>query len=51
MQLLPASIAKAMAIDPQAGSTWKDAEPIVFLMQENRSFDHAYGSPAGRTGL
>ncbi len=51
MQLLPASIAKALAIDPEAGSTWKDAEHIVFLMQENRSFDHAFGSLQGVRGF
>ena len=51
MQLLPPSIAKALAIDPEAGSTWKDAEHIVFLMQENRSFDHAYGSLQGVRGF
>ncbi|MBO9203475.1 MULTISPECIES: phosphocholine-specific phospholipase C [Niastella] len=51
MQLLPASIAKALAIDPEAGSTWQDAEHIVFLMQENRSFDHAYGSLQGVRGF
>ena len=50
MQLLPASIAKALAIDPDAGSTWLDAEHIVFLMQENRSFDHAYGTLQGVRG-
>ncbi|OQP62643.1 phospholipase C, phosphocholine-specific [Niastella vici] len=50
MQLLPPSIAKALAIDPEAGSTWKDAEHIVFLMQENRSFDHAYGTLQGVRG-
>lgn len=51
MQLLPPSIAKALAIDPEAGSTWKDAEHIVFLMQENRSFDHAYGTLQGVRGF
>lgn len=51
MQLLPPSIAKALAIDPEAGSTWKDAEHVVFLMQENRSFDHAYGSLQGVRGF
>jgi phospholipase C len=51
MQLLPPSIAKALAIDPETGSTWKDAEHIVFLMQENRSFDHAYGSLQGVRGF
>lgn len=51
MQALPASIAKAMAINPAAGSTWKDAEHVVFLMQENRSFDHTYGSLQGVRGF
>ncbi|THU34765.1 phospholipase C, phosphocholine-specific [Niastella caeni] len=51
MQLLPPAIAKALAIDPDAGSTWKDAEHVVFLMQENRSFDHAYGSLQGVRGF
>jgi phospholipase C len=51
MQLLPPAIAKALAIDPDAGTTWKDAEHVVFLMQENRSFDHAYGSLQGVRGF
>ena len=51
MQALPASIAKAMAINPAAGSTWKDAEHVVFLMQENRSFDHTFGTLQGVRGF
>jgi phospholipase C len=51
MQLLPSSIAKALAINPEAGSTWKDAEHVVFLMQENRSFDHAFGTLQGVRGF
>ncbi|OJY86427.1 MAG: phospholipase C, phosphocholine-specific [Sphingobacteriales bacterium 44-15] len=47
---LPASIQKAFAIDPKAGSTYLDAEHIVFLMQENRSFDHCYGTLQGVRG-
>ena len=35
-QVLPASIQKAFAINPEPGSTYLDAEHIVFLMQENR---------------
>src|SRR5262245_5106687 len=49
--MLPASIQKAMAIDPAPGSTYADAEHIVFLMQENRSFDHTYGSLQGVRGF
>ncbi len=48
---LPASIQKAMAIDPAKGSTYLDAEHIVFLMQENRSFDHTYGTLQGVRGF
>ncbi|MDJ1486060.1 phospholipase C, phosphocholine-specific [Cytophagaceae bacterium YF14B1] len=48
---LPASIQKAFAIDPKAGSTYLDAEHIVILMQENRSFDHAYGTLQGVRGF
>lgn len=48
---LPSSVAKAFAIDPALGSTWKDAEHVVILMQENRSFDHCYGSLRGVRGF
>ena len=51
LHVLPASIAKALAIDPAAGSTFLDAEHIVFLMQENRSFDHTYGTLQGVRGF
>ena len=49
--LLPASIQKALAINPAPGSTWQDAEHIVFLMQENRSFDHCFGTLQGVRGF
>jgi phospholipase C len=49
--MLPESISRAMAIDPKAGSTFLDAEHIVVLMQENRSFDHCFGSLRGIRGL
>lgn len=48
---VPASIKKALEIDPTPGSTFVDAEHIVILMQENRSFDHAYGSLKGVRGF
>jgi phospholipase C len=48
---LPASIQKAFAIDPEPGTTWLDAEHIVVLMQENRSFDHCYGTLQGVRGF
>ncbi|WP_025761503.1 phosphocholine-specific phospholipase C [Dyadobacter tibetensis] len=51
MGSIPESIKKALAIDPAPGSTYLDAEHIVVLMQENRSFDHAYGSLQGVRGF
>jgi len=49
--VLPSSIKRAMAIDPEIGSTFYDAEHIVFLMQENRSFDHCFGTLQGVRGF
>ncbi len=48
---IPQAIQKAMAINPDPGSTFYDAEHVVFLMQENRSFDHALGSLQGVRGF
>lgn len=48
---LPASIQHAISIDPALGSTFYDAEHVVMLMQENRSFDHAYGMLQGVRGF
>ncbi|MHB1081275.1 MAG: phosphocholine-specific phospholipase C [Prosthecobacter sp.] len=45
------SIAKAAAIDPTPGSTYADAEHVVILMQENRSFDHCFGTLKGVRGF
>src|SRR6201986_3990206 len=50
MATLPASIQKALAINPEVGSTFMDAEHVVLLMQENRSFDHTYGTLQGVRG-
>ena len=50
-ETLPPSIQRAMAINPAPGSTYLDAEHIVFLMQENRSFDHAFGTLQGVRGF
>lgn len=49
--LLPASVKQALAIDPAPGSTFYDAEHIVLLMQENRSFDHCFGTLQGVRGF
>jgi phospholipase C len=44
------AIRRAAAIEPTAGSSVLDAEHVVILMQENRSFDHAYGTLRGVRG-
>lgn len=49
--VLPPVIQKALAINPAPGSTFYDAEHIVFLMQENRSFDHQLGMLQGVRGF
>jgi phospholipase C len=48
---LAASIQRAFAIDPAPGTTFLDAEHVVILMQENRSFDHVYGTLQGVRGF
>lgn len=49
--LIPESIRRAYAIEPEPGSSYLDAEHIVILMQENRSFDHALGTLRGVRGF
>eukprot|EP01133_Synstelium_polycarpum_P011686 gene11686-13645_t len=49
--ILPPSIQRALAINPDPGTTYLDAEHVVFLMQENRSFDHVFGSLKGVRGF
>lgn len=48
---MPPSIQRAMAIAPDKGTTFQDAEHVVFLMQENRSFDHCFGALQGVRGF
>jgi len=48
----PASIARALAIPANRRTgTIEDVEHIVFMMQENRSFDHYFGSLRGVRGF
>ncbi|MFC5862230.1 phosphocholine-specific phospholipase C [Acidicapsa dinghuensis] len=50
--VFPASIKKALAIPAsRASGTIKDVEHVVILMQENRSFDHYFGSLRGVRGF
>lgn len=48
---VPESVQRALAISPDPGTSFLDAEHIVILMQENRSFDHCYGSLRGVRGF
>jgi phospholipase C len=49
---LPDSIKRALAIEPKIVSgTIQDVEHIVVLMQENRSFDHYFGTLRGVRGF
>lgn len=48
---LPESVQRAMAISPDPNTTYLDAEHVVILMQENRSFDHSYGKLKGVRGF
>lgn len=50
-ELLPDSVQRAYAIEPRPGSTFLDAEHVVILMQENRSFDHTFGTLRGVRGF
>lgn len=45
------AIRKAFSIAPEKNSTYLDAEHVIVLMQENRSFDHAFGSLKGVRGF
>ncbi len=48
---VPDSVARAMAIAPDPGTTYLDAEHVVILMQENRSFEHIFGTLCGVRGF
>jgi phospholipase C len=48
--LLPANLRQAIAAGPPSGSV-ADIEHVVILMQENRSFDHYFGTLAGVRGF
>lgn len=50
--LFPAVIRQALAIEPHhRKGTIEDIEHIVILMQENRAFDHYFGTLAGVRGF
>ena len=50
--LLPTTVARAMAIPARHRTgTIMDVEHVVIFMQENRSFDHYFGTMAGVRGF
>ena len=50
--VLPGSISRALAVDAAVRTgTIKDVEHVVILMQENRGFDHYFGTMRGVRGF
>jgi phospholipase C len=49
--LLPIEVQQAIAEPSPAGSSLRDVEHVVLIMQENRSFDHYFGTLRGVRGL
>ena len=48
--ILPPGLARAAALGPRSGSL-RDIKQVVIHMQENRSFDHYFGTLAGVRGF
>ncbi len=51
LSLLPPSVRKAVAAGPPRRGSLADVEHVVLLMQENRSFDHYFGTLSGVRGF
>jgi len=49
--VLPPNIRRALAQEPPRRGSPKDIKHVVLLMQENRSFDHYFGTLAGVRGF
>lgn len=49
--ILPPNLRRALAQEPPLGTSLRDIEHVVLLMQENRSFDHYFGTLAGVRGF
>jgi phospholipase C len=49
--LLPPNVIRALADGPTRPGSLRDIKHIVLLMQENRSFDHYFGTMAGVRGF
>src|SRR5580704_6853605 len=51
-EFLPANVRKALAAGPPRGTgSLSDIKHVVILMQENRSFDHYFGTLPGVRGF
>ncbi|MFF4740367.1 alkaline phosphatase family protein [Streptomyces sp. NPDC001262] len=51
LALLPPSVQRAVAAGAAGGGSLKDVKHVVLLMQENRSFDHYFGTLKGVRGF
>ncbi|WP_052864857.1 alkaline phosphatase family protein [Streptomyces niger] len=51
LSLLPPSVRQAVAAGPPRNGSLDDIEHVVLLMQENRSFDHYFGTLRGVRGF
>jgi phospholipase C len=49
--LMPPNVRRALAQEPPRRASLKDIKHVVILMQENRSFDHYFGTLAGVRGF
>ena len=49
--LMPPNVQRLLAQAPAKGGSLKDIKHVVLLMQENRSFDHYFGTLAGVRGF
>jgi phospholipase C len=49
--MMPANVQRLMAQTPNRAGSLKDIKHVVMLMQENRSFDHYFGTLSGVRGF
>src|SRR5581483_771816 len=49
--LMPPNVRRALAMQAPRNGSLRDIEHVVLLMQENRSFDHYFGTLAGVRGF
>jgi phospholipase C len=50
-EFLPPNVRRALAVGPSKGGSLSDIKHVVILMQENRSFDHYFGTLPGVRGF